>query len=144
LFLIGEYRGFERYLYALQDLISRLGVKNVHISGHIPDEELISYFKLSHLYLHMSEHEGFCAPVPESFYLNLPVVAFNGGAVKETMNSGGVLVYKKDHLRIAALLDRILSDSSLKSKILLSQQQALEKYQHEKTGEILLEYLKKL
>jgi glycosyltransferase involved in cell wall biosynthesis len=144
LFLIGEYRGFERYLYALQDLISRLGVKNVHISGHIPNEELISYFKLSHLYLHMSEHEGFCAPVPESFYLNLPVVAFNGGAVKETMNNGGVLVYHKKHLRIAALLDQILTDPSLKERVLKSQQKALKKYQSEKTGEILLEHLKTL
>jgi glycosyltransferase involved in cell wall biosynthesis len=144
LFLIGEYRGFERYLYALQDLISRLGVKHVHISGHIPDEELISYFKLSHLYLHMSEHEGFCAPVPESFYLNLPVVAFNGGAVKETMNKGGILVYQKTHLHIAALMSQILSDSSLKARILKSQQQALKKYQSEKTGEILLHHLKTL
>lgn len=144
LFLIGEFRGFERYLYALQDIISRLEVKNIHISGHIPDEELISYFKLSHLYLHMSEHEGFCAPVPESFYLNLPVVAFNGGAVKETMNNGGVLVHRKDHLRIAALMDLILTDSSLKEKIQQSQQRALIKYRSEKTGEILLEYLKRL
>ena len=144
LFIVGEYRGFERYHSAIQNLVTQLKVKNVHFTGHIPDDELISYFKLSHLYLHMSEHEGFCAPVPESFYLNIPVVAFNAGALEETMNNGGILVNKKDLLRVAALIDNILTDSLLKEKILRSQQKALEKYYKNKTGKILLEYIKKM
>lgn len=144
LFIVGEYRGLERYLCALQDLALKLGPKNVHFTGHIPDEELVSYFKLSHLYLHMSEHEGFCAPLPESFYLNIPVIAFNAGAVKETMNNGGLLVNRKDFLGIAALIDRVLTDGKLKEKILASQQNALQKYYQNKTGKILLEYILKL
>ena len=144
LFIVGEYRGFERYLAALQSLVSELEIKNVFFTGHIPDEELISYFKLAHLYLHMSEHEGFCAPVPESFYLNIPVIAFNAGAVKETMNNGGLLVNQKDFIGIAALMDRVLTDFTLKEKILVSQQKALEKYAKNKTGRILLEYIKKM
>jgi glycosyltransferase involved in cell wall biosynthesis len=144
LFIVGEYRGFERYYSALLDLVGKLNIKNVHFSGHIPDEELVSYFKLSHLYLHMSEHEGFCAPIPESFYLNIPVVAYNAGAVKETMNNGGILVNHKDFIRMAALLDQVFSDSHLKEKILDSQQKALKKYLKNKTGKILLDYLQEL
>jgi len=144
LFIVGEYRGFERYHSALQNLVGHLKVKNVHFTGHIPDEELISYFKLSHLYLHMSEHEGFCAPVPESFYLDIPVVAFNAGAVKETMNGGGILVNRKDFIRVAALMDHILSNSRLKEKILRSQQQALKRFLKNKTGAILVEHLNKM
>ena len=144
LFIVGEYRGFERYHSALQNLVNQLKIKNLHFTGHIPDEELISYFKLSHLYLHMSEHEGFCAPIPESFYLNIPVVAFNAGAVKETMNGGGILVNHKDYLQVAALMDHILRTPPLKEKILRTQRQALEKYLKNKTGRILLEHLKKI
>ncbi|UCH98812.1 MAG: glycosyltransferase family 4 protein [Candidatus Aminicenantes bacterium] len=144
LFIVGEYRGFERYYSALLHLVGRLEIKNVHFTGHIPDEELISYFKLSHLYLHLSEHEGFCAPIPESYYLNIPVVAYNAGAVKETMNGGGILVNQKDFVRMAALIDQILTDSSLKEKILRSQQQTLKKYLKNKTGKILLDHLKRL
>jgi glycosyltransferase involved in cell wall biosynthesis len=144
LFVVGEYRGFERYLSALHNLAAKLGIKNLHFTGHIPDDELISYFKLAHLYLHMSEHEGFCAPVPESFYLDIPVVAFNAGAVKETMNNGGILVNRKDYIRIAALMDHILTDALLKKKILATQQEALKKYFKNETGKILLKYLKDL
>jgi glycosyltransferase involved in cell wall biosynthesis len=144
LFIVGEYRGFERYYSAIQNLISQLEIKNIHFTGHVPDDELISYFKLSHLYLHMSEHEGFCAPIPESFYLDIPVIAFNAGAVQETMNDGGVLMKQKNLLQAAALMDQILTDSRLKEKILRSQQEALRKYLKKKTGKILLEHLNRL
>jgi glycosyltransferase involved in cell wall biosynthesis len=144
LFCIGEYRGFERYLTALQQMASVLKSRNVHFSGHVPEEELISYYKLSHVYLHMSEHEGFCAPVPESFHLNIPVVAFDGGAVRETMGQGGILVTRKKLLKIAAMIDRIQSDPTLKQQVIASQQKELDRYRQNRTGKILLEYLRQL
>ena len=144
LFIVGEYRGFERYFSTLQKLARELRVKNIHFSGHIPLAEVISYFKLAHLYLHLSEHEGFCAPIPESFYLGIPVVAFDAGAVAETMNHGGVLVREKDFLKIAALCHQILIRPELKAAILAGQQTALEKYRRQRTGEILLAYLRGL
>ncbi|MCP4219450.1 MAG: glycosyltransferase family 4 protein [bacterium] len=144
LFIVGESRGFERYASSLHNLVLKLDMKNVHFTGHIPDEELISYFKLAHLYLHMSEHEGFCAPVPESFYLGIPVIAYNAGAVKETMNKGGLLVNRKDFASIAALIDQVLTDDNLKNKVLASQKEALKKYAQNKTGKILLDYIETL
>jgi glycosyltransferase involved in cell wall biosynthesis len=144
LFIVGEYRGFERYLHALQNLVREQRIKNVHFSGHVPLAEVVSYFKLAHLYLHLSEHEGFCAPIPESFHLGIPVVAFDGGAVAETMNNGGVLVREKDFLKIAALCYEILSRPELKATILAGQEKALEKYRQQLTGQILLSYLRGL
>lgn len=144
LFIVGESRGFERYLFSLQDLVKKLHCRQVHFVGHVPDDELITYFKLARLYLHMSEHEGFCAPVPESFHLQIPVVAFNAGAVAETMAGGGMLVNRKDYLAVAALIDRILTDKKLKQDILDSQNKALQKYRKNRTGKILLEHIQKL
>ena len=144
LFVIGEYRGFERYLFALQNLIARLRVDNIHFSGHIPEEELISYYKLSRIYIHMSEHEGFCAPVPESFYVNIPCVAFDGGAVRETMGEGGILVRKKAFLEIAALIDQLVENPELRERVLASQQRELPGFQKARTGQILLDYIKKI
>jgi glycosyltransferase involved in cell wall biosynthesis len=142
LFIVGEYRGFERYLTALQGLIAGLGVRDVHFSGHVPLAEVVSYAKLSHLYLHLSEHEGFCAPVVESFHLGIPVVAFDAGAVGETMNNGGVRVVRKDLLRVAALCHEILSAPALRAAILAGQERALEKYRRQRTGSILLDFLR--
>ena len=144
LFVIGEYRGFERYFSALQGLIARLQVQNIHFSGHVPLAEMVSYAKLSHLTLHLSEHEGFCAPVVESFHLGIPVVAYDAGAVAETMNGGGILVRQKNFFRIAALCNEILSRPQLKEALLAGQRQALGKYLQQRTGKILLDYLRGL
>ncbi|MGE5340904.1 MAG: glycosyltransferase family 4 protein [Candidatus Omnitrophota bacterium] len=141
LFLVGKSDVVERYHFVLRDLVRKLNLKHVHFTGHIPDDELIAYFKLSHLYLHLSEHEGFCAPIPESYYLNIPVVAFNAAAVKETMNNGGILVNRKDFPEMAALIHHILTVPELKTSILEAQRQALESYFQNKTGQILLDYL---
>jgi len=144
LFLVGEHRGFERYLSALQGLVAALGVRDVHFSGHVPLAEVVSYAKLAHLYLHLSEHEGFCAPVLECFHLGIPVVAFDAGAVAETMNGGGMLLSEKDPLRIAALCHEILTRPALKASLLAGQARALEKYRLRRTGGILLEHLRRL
>jgi glycosyltransferase involved in cell wall biosynthesis len=144
LFIVGEYRGFERYLTALQDLVRELQVKNVHFSGHIPLAEVVSYFKLSHLYLHLSEHEGFCAPIPESFHCGIPVVAYDAGAVAETMNHGGMLVREKNLLGIAALCHEIITRPELKAALLAGQEKAVEKYRRQRSGEILLAFLHSL
>ena len=144
LFIIGEYRGFERYFSALQELVRRLQIKDIHFSGHIPLAEVVSYFKLSHLYLHLSEHEGFCAPVLESFHLRIPVVAFDAGAVRETMNGGGMLVKEKNFLHIAALVNEIVTRPELKTALLAGQDKALEKHSQKKSGKILLDYLQQL
>jgi glycosyltransferase involved in cell wall biosynthesis len=142
LFIVGEYRGFERYVSALQGLVSGLGTRDVHFSGHVPLAEVVSYAKLAHLYLHMSEHEGFCAPVVESFHLGIPVVAFDAGAVSETMNGGGVLIREKDPLRVAGLCHEILSHPPLRAAILAGQERALAKYRQQRTGRILLDFLR--
>jgi glycosyltransferase involved in cell wall biosynthesis len=144
LFIVGEYRGFERYFSALQGLIGELRVRDVHFSGHVPLAEVVSYAKLSHLYLHLSEHEGFCAPVLESFHLGIPVVAFDAGAVGETMNHGGMLVREKDFFKIAALCNEILTRPELRRPLLASQEKALGKYRQQRTGKILLSFLRTL
>jgi glycosyltransferase involved in cell wall biosynthesis len=142
LFIVGEHRGFERYLSALQGLTAALGTRAVHFSGHVPLAEMVSYAKMSHLYLHMSEHEGFCAPLLECFHLGIPVVAFDAGAVAETMNGGGILLREKDPLRIAALCHEILARPELKAALLAGQARALAKYGRQRTGGILLEHLR--
>ena len=144
LFIVGEYRGFERYLSALLNLVSKLELKDVFFTGHVPDEEMITYFKLSDIYLHMSEHEGFCAPIPEAYYLEKPVIAFDMGAVKETMRGAGILIKKKDFLRIASIIDKIVNDEKFRKDLIKSQNKAVKYYFSNKTGKILLDYLKQL
>lgn len=141
LFLVGDYRGMERYLDALLKLTDKLELKDVHFTGHVDFPELLAYFKLSDYYISMSEHEGFGVPLLEAFYLGLPVLAFAAGAVTETMNGGGVLLREKDFFSIAALIDCLDKNRFLREKIVLSQKNALNKYEKENTARVLLNFI---
>ena len=144
LILVGDYRGMERYYACLQDLICKLNLSDVHFSGHVEFSQLVEFYRLSHLYLSFSEHEGFGVPLLEAFYLQLPVIALAAGAVEETMNGGGVLLYHKDFIKTAALIDIILSDARMKKRIIEGQLKALIKYDKERTAKILLDYIERV
>jgi len=144
LILAGDYRGMERYLDALQDLVGRLKLTDVHFTGHVEFSELVSFYRLAHIYLSMSEHEGFGVPLLESFYMRVPVVAYAAGAVEETMNKGGVVLSRKDYLETGALIDLINRDSQLREKIVSSQLEALKKYKKERVSQVLLDYIEKV
>ena len=144
LILAGDYRGMERYYYALQDLVDRLVVQDVHLTGHVNFEELVSYFKLADVYLSMSEHEGFGVPLLEAFHNRIPVLAFKAGAVEETMNGGGVLLAQKEFLQTAVLLEKINKDKAFREGIIAHQLEALKKYSRENVARILMSQVNKV
>jgi glycosyltransferase involved in cell wall biosynthesis len=102
---------------------------------------VVSYYKLAHLYLHLSEHEGFFVPLLEGFYAGLPVVAYAAGAVPETMAGAGLLVHRRDPLQVAALIDAVLGDEELRARLLAGQRRVLRTHTRENRGQQLLELL---
>jgi glycosyltransferase involved in cell wall biosynthesis len=134
----------ERYLAGLQDLVGRLKLTDVHLTGHVEFEGLLSFFRMADVYLSLSEHEGFGVPLLEAFYLKVPVVAFDAGAVAETMNGGGVLLKDKDPFRTAALLDRVMGDQGLRSRLIESGRTALAKYSRDNVRRILMEHVERV
>jgi glycosyltransferase involved in cell wall biosynthesis len=127
LLIVGIFSLFERYLASLQHLVHALELTDVHFTGHVSDEELVAYYEVADLFLCASEHEGFCVPLVEAFYMGVPVLAYAATAVPATMDGGGVLYPNKDPREIAALMDAVLSDDGLASTILDRQTAAVER-----------------
>lgn len=127
LIVVGIFSLFERYLASLNHLVAELNLEHVHFTGHVSDEELVSYYDIADLFLCQSEHEGFCVPLVEAFYKQVPVLAYAATAVPATMDGGGVLFDDKDPKYVAALMDAILSDGRLTDAILDRQDAALDR-----------------
>jgi glycosyltransferase involved in cell wall biosynthesis len=125
LLLVGSYSGFERYLAMLTALVARLGTPDVHFLGHVSNEELTALYDVADLFLCASEHEGFCVPLIESFYKQIPVVAYAATAVPATMDGGGVLYSTKDPFDVAQLMAAILDDAAVEDAVIASQDAAL-------------------
>lgn len=135
LFIVGNPAGCENYSEKLKEYAKKLNVKNVIFTGHTRFDEILSYYKLSDLFLCMSEHEGFCVPLVEAMFFNIPIVAYASSAIPWTLNGSGFLLEEKNPELTAAVMNRILTDSSLKEKILKNQQERLSDFNHEKVAE---------
>lgn len=127
LLLVGSFSDVERYFAMLQQLVAALNTPDVYFTGHIPDDELVAFYEIADLFLCASEHEGFCVPLLESFYMQVPVVAYAAAAVPMTMGGGGVLYADRAPARVAGLIDAILSDQQIYDAVLASQDAALDR-----------------
>lgn len=118
LLLVGDYRGHERYFDRLRELVEELGVEEVVFTGHVDDDDLRACYAAADLFLCLSEHEGYCVPLVEAMSFGLPVVAYDAGAVGETLRGGGLLLTDKDPERVAEVVHRVLTDAGLRGRIL--------------------------
>ena len=145
LIFVGLAGGFERYLFGLRNMVTDLGAQEVVFTGHIQFDEILAYFKLADVLLIMSEHEGFCVPLLEAFYMNVPVVAWNACAIPYTAGAGAVLVNEqKNYAQIGELLHHVCTDSELRSQILSAQQKQLKAQDEFPFEQTLLKSLEEL
>jgi glycosyltransferase involved in cell wall biosynthesis len=125
LLLVGDTTGHERYLRRLLETVRSSRLRNVIFTGQVTQADLIAAYRASQAFLCLSEHEGFCVPLLEAMHFELPVLAYDATAVRETMNGGGLLLDSKDPRVVAAALDLVLTDSELRSRLLATQAASL-------------------
>ncbi len=144
LLLVGAQSGFERYLASLHQLVGRLGASHVHFVGHVSDEELVAFYECADLFLCASEHEGFCVPIVEAFYKQVPVLAYAATAVPSTMDGAGVLFEDRDPLHVAALIDEIVSNAALQDRIVDGQLAAVDRLRSKDFAGTLLGFVDRI
>jgi glycosyltransferase involved in cell wall biosynthesis len=142
LLLVGDHRGFERYHDRLQELVRELRLSEVILTGHVDDQELYAFYRVADVFLCLSEHEGFCVPLQEAMLFGLPVVAFEAGAVRETLRGGGLLLQDKSPELVAEVLARVTQGGDLRRAVLASQSRALAEIRATDFGALLRERLR--
>ena len=118
LWIVGIDIDTELYSFSLKRMVDEFDLgEAVQFVGCLADSELKALYQAATAYLCMSEHEGFCLPVVEAMYFDLPVVAFASSALPDTVGAGGVLVKEKRHPEIAELIQRISEDAGLRERL---------------------------
>ena len=141
LLIVGVFSLFERYLAGLNHLVEELGARDVHFVGHVSNAELVAYYEIADLFLCASEHEGFCVPLVESFYKQVPVLAYAATAVPATMDGAGVLYEDQDPVYVAGLMDAILADTPLQDRIVSEQLEAVRRLRSKDFSGTLLRFV---
>jgi glycosyltransferase involved in cell wall biosynthesis len=105
LILVGPAENGDSYAGYLRGIIGSSGLEeSVIIAGSIPDSQLAAYYRTAHLFWSMSEHEGFCVPLVEAMWFDIPIVAYRSTAVPETLGDAALMFADKSDLDAVATL----------------------------------------
>ncbi len=133
LIVVGKTSSLPVYTQALVRMADEFYLKpeEITFAGHIPDEEMYALYRASHVFLSLSEHEGFCLPLVESMVFDLPIVAYASTAVPYTLDGAGVLIHDKRVDRTAELVDIVARDEKIRKTVVAGQRRRLEAFKAE-------------
>ena len=125
---VGAFQGMEAYHGMVRILARNLGLHDVHFLGAVSQAELAAFYRVADVLLCPSEHEGFCIPLLEAMYFDVPVLAYAAGAVPETMDGSGILFHEKRAEPVAEMVERLLGHPPLREAVLEGQRRRLQRY----------------
>jgi glycosyltransferase involved in cell wall biosynthesis len=109
LVVVGSDVGFEAYRAALEVLTAHLGTERVVFTGPVSSDARDAWYRRADVFVSMSVHEGFCAPLLEALAGGAPVVARAAGAMPETLGGAGLLLEGSDFPLVAEALHELAS-----------------------------------
>ena len=107
------------YTDAIRHRIDELGlVDHVLWINGASEAQLKAAYLSSHVFMLMSEHEGFCVPLIESMALGTPIVAHASSAIPETLGDAGIAWEETDPWLHASSAARLFADDELRGNLL--------------------------
>ncbi len=129
LIIAGSGRDFPEYRQKLLNLGSELGLSlSVRYLENLDDAALYQAYRSMDVFLSLSLHEGFGAPILEAMACSVPVIARDCAAVGETMGGAGVLIKELRPEIVAELVQKILKDRGFRESILEGQKKRVQNY----------------
>ena len=126
LILVGA-RFLPRYDQVLDALVTRMRLTDVvQFTDRVSFQDLKTYYEAADLFLCASHHEGFCVPLLEAMYFDLPILARAETGVPYTLGNAGILYHHLDYAFLAEMIYLLLVDNELHTRILAGQHQRLE------------------
>ena len=124
---VGKQDAVPAYYAMIRALMAEYRLLNERFvfTGPVSDEDLAVYYRHAAVYISMSEHEGFCAPLLEAMAADVPVLAYAAAAVPETLGGSGVQFFPKDMEYAAELLGLLTFDDDFRAGVIEGQRRRL-------------------
>jgi glycosyltransferase involved in cell wall biosynthesis len=143
LVLVGEPLT-KRYGDGLAELAEQLAPGGVSFRHGIGERELWQVYREAHVFVCLSEHEGFCVPLLEAFHFGVPVIARPSGGVPEVAGDAALLVEDHDPALVAELIHLAVEDRELREELQRRGELRLAEYTAERTAVKLREAVESL
>jgi len=116
LHLVGEQLS-PGYGAAVRELADELVPGAVTFEAGIAPAALWERYREAHVFLSMSEHEGFCIPLLEAFSFGVPVIARPVGGIPEVAGDAALLCDGDDLAVVSELLELAVTDGPLRDEL---------------------------
>ena len=145
LLLVGGTEIAQTYFDEIQHLVKQLNFsQSVIFTGHVTDQELVSIYHTTDLYVSMSEHEGFGVPIVEAMYCGIPVLAYASTSVPDTMGNAGILIQKKNYSVIAELAYEMICNPGFRARLVQTGKERVKNFSQTLLSAQFLSCLEKL
>jgi len=110
----------------------------------VSESDLRAYFRAAHVFLTCSLHEGFCVPLLESMYFDLPILARNSTAIPYTLGGAGIVFDRLDPPLIAEAVEELVTNGELRTRLIKRGRARLDDFKPQRALDTLKGYLSKL
>jgi glycosyltransferase involved in cell wall biosynthesis len=133
------------YTAALRRYAADLGLAGaVEFVTRLTPRQLAARYEAADVLVMLSEHEGFGVPLVEAMSHGLPIVAFDSGAVDETLGGAGVLLSEKGPRQVADAVGALLADDDRRAALVAAGRSRLGDLGLEHAGSDLVRLLRQV
>ncbi len=130
------------YFEELQNLIKEYRLEDVILfKGRVSFQDLYTYYKASDVFLLMSEHEGFCVPILEAQFSQVPIIALGKTAVSETIGNEQLVCNEVDYSFFACAINLMIKDIEIKNYLVDQGIKNFKRYSFERLKNDLIEII---
>ncbi len=109
----------------------------------VAEEDKEYFYNLASLFVYPSFFEGFGFPPLEAMRCGVPVITSNSSSMPEIINGGGVMIDPHRPSEIATAMREILTDKTLREKLIQKGLQQSQKFDWRKSAKRLVPYFQK-
>jgi glycosyltransferase involved in cell wall biosynthesis len=117
--------------------------EDVVLTGYVDDAELVKIIGSAYAFVYPSLWEGFGVPVLEAMRCNVPVITSVNSAMQEIAGDAALYADATDHHDIAEKMMLLYKDENLRGKLVQRGRLAGNKYNWDKSAELLWESIMK-
>lgn len=146
LILAGSAPGGDPFADSVRELVLAAGLgDDIFIPDHCGRADLHAFYRCANVFWSFSEHEGFCVPLIEAMWFDVPIVALASSAVPETLDGAGLTFrWNNADEGIAALVELVLLDPGLREGILRKQRKRREEFVAARSAAALAGFVKRM
>ncbi|MEZ5079262.1 MAG: glycosyltransferase [Thermoleophilia bacterium] len=143
--LVGSWDGSVRFEEHCRTLAERLQIgSHVTFAGSVSDDELAGHYANADVFVCLSDHEGFCAPLIEAMHADLPIVAYAAGAVPWTVGGAGLVLTDKRPSMVAEAIAEVVSNPRLQARFAANRERQTTYHAPEAVGRRVLESVERV